>query len=190
MSALQSDSLSRLREREPSPNPLPKGEGFKTLLLAVDRHLGNLALNTACVLLAVICVLGLWQVVSRFVLSQPSTWTEESMRRLLIWCVMLGVVVAFRRGALVSVDLMLRVSKGAWRHVVRTFITVVTLTFLAVLVWYGADLAWRVRFQTFASMDLSMAWAYAALPVGAALAMIGVLAQHVDPMNEELENAQ
>jgi TRAP-type C4-dicarboxylate transport system permease small subunit len=32
--------------------------------------------------------------VARFVLSQPSTWTEESMRRLLIWMVMLGTVVA------------------------------------------------------------------------------------------------
>jgi TRAP-type C4-dicarboxylate transport system permease small subunit len=187
MSALN-DSLTRSRER--AGVRAGAGEGFKTLLLALDSKLTNLALNTACILLAVICVLGLWQVVSRFVLSQPSTWTEESMRRLLIWCVMLGVVVAFRRGALVSVDLMLRVSKGMWRHMVRTIITVVSLAFLAVLLWYGIDLAWRVRFQTFASIDLSMAWAYAALPVGAALAIVGVLAQHVDPMNEELETAQ
>ena len=112
------------------------------------------------------------------------------MRRLLIWCVMLGVVVAFRRGALVSVDLMLRLSKGAWRQVVRTVITVSSLSFLGVLLWFGIDLAWRVRFQTFASMEISMAWAYAALPVGAALAIVAVLAQHLDPINEELELAQ
>jgi TRAP-type C4-dicarboxylate transport system permease small subunit len=147
-------------------------------------------LNLACVLLAVICCLGLWQVLARFVLSQPSTWTEEAMRRLLIWCVMLGVVVAFRRGALVSVDLMLRVSRGGWRRLVRAVITLASLAFLAVLLWFGIDLAWRVRFQTFASMELSMAWAYAALPVGAGLAILAVIAQHIDPMNEELENAQ
>jgi TRAP-type C4-dicarboxylate transport system permease small subunit len=163
---------------------------MREILLAVDRRLNNLSLHAACVLLAVISCLGMWQVVSRFVLSQPSTWTEEAMRRLLIWCVMLGVVVAFRRGALVSVDLMLRLSKGAWRHVVRTVITVSSLTFLGVLLWFGIDLAWRVRFQTFASMEISMAWAYAALPVGAALAIVAVLAQHLDPINEELELAQ
>ncbi|MCX2860681.1 TRAP transporter small permease [Paucibacter sp. PLA-PC-4] len=163
---------------------------MREILLAVDRRLSNLSLHVACVLLAVISCLGMWQVVSRFVLSQPSTWTEEAMRRLLIWCVMLGVVVAFRRGALVSVDLMLRLSKGAWRQVVRTVITVSSLTFLGVLLWFGIDLAWRVRFQTFASMEISMAWAYAALPVGAALAIIAVLAQHLDPINEELELAQ
>ena len=132
----------------------------------------------------------MWQVLTRFVLSQPSSWTEEVMRRLLIWCVMLGVVVAFRRGALVSVDLMLRTSRGAWRRIVRALIAGVSLVFLAVIVWFGTDLAWRVRFQTFASIELSMAWAYAALPVGALLSMLAVAAQWLDPMNEELETAQ
>jgi TRAP-type C4-dicarboxylate transport system permease small subunit len=166
--------------------PAPRRE----LLLAFERRVSDLTLNLAGLLLALICGLGMWQVLARFVLSQPSTWTEEAMRRLLIWCVMLGVVAAFRRGALVSVDLMLRLSRGTWRAVLRAIITTVSLAFLAVLLWFGTDLAWRVRFQTFASMELSMAWAYAALPVGAALAMLAVLAQHLDPINEELENAQ
>ena len=163
---------------------------MRAVLMRADRLLTGLALNLACLLLAVICVLGLWQVLARFVFSQPSVWTEESMRRLLIWCVMLGVVAAFRNGALVSVDLMLRLSRGAWQRAVRTTITAVSLAFLAVLIWYGSNLAWRVRFQTFASMELSMAWAYAALPVGAALAVVAVLAQHLDSRNTELDNAQ
>jgi len=163
---------------------------MRTLVLAVDRRLTDLALNLGCLLLALISVLGLWQVLTRFILSQPSSWTEEVMRRLLIWCVMLGVVVAFRRGALVSVDLMLRTSRGAWRRFVRAFIALVSLAFLAVIAWYGIDLAWRVRFQTFASIELSMAWAYAALPVGALLSMLAVAAQYLDPINEELETAQ
>jgi TRAP-type C4-dicarboxylate transport system permease small subunit len=159
-------------------------------LLALDRWLTGLAFNAASALLAVICVLGLWQVLARFVFSQPSTFTEEAMRRLLIWMVMLGVVVAFRRGALVSVDLMLRSARGAWKRFVQGVITVVSLAFLGVLLWFGIDLATRVRFQTFASMELSMAWAYAALPVGAALAIVAVLAHHLDPVHEELEAAQ
>ena len=112
------------------------------------------------------------------------------MRRLLIWMVMLGIVVAFRRGALVSVDLMLRVSRGAWQQAVRWLITLCSLTYLSVLVWFGINLVTRVRFQTFASMELSMGYAYAALPVGAALAMLAVVANHLDPLNTELDNAQ
>jgi TRAP-type C4-dicarboxylate transport system permease small subunit len=154
---------------------------MRGVLRGVDRAVASGALHVACALLATIACLGLWQVVSRFVLSQPSTFTEEAMRRLLIWMVMLGVVAAFREGALVCVDLMLRLSRGWWLTAVRTLITVSTLAFLAVIAWYGVDLAWRVRYQTFASLDLSMAWAYAALPVGAVLAMVSVVAYHFDP---------
>lgn len=164
--------------------------GVRRAVLGLDRWVTGAAWAVACALLAVISALGLWQVLARFVFSQPSTWTEEAMRRLLIWMVMLGVVVAFRRGALVSVDLMLRASRGGWRQAVRWFITLTALAYLAVLLWFGIDLVGRVRFQTFASLELSMSWAYAALPVGAALAMVGVVAHHLNPLNEELETAQ
>ena len=163
---------------------------MKSTILFVDRVLTGFAMHVACLLLAVVSCLGLWQVVSRFVLSQPSVWTEEIMRRLLIWCVMVGVVVAIRHGAMVSVDLMLRLSKGTWRSMVRLIIWLSTSAFLATNLWYGVSLSWRVRFQTFASIDISMGWAYAALPAGAALGLIAVLAHNLDPNNEELESAQ
>ena len=94
------------------------------------------------------------------------------------------------RGALVSVDLMLRLSKGAWRSTVRGIITGVNLAFLSVVIWFGIDLVNRIRFQTFASMDLSMGWAYAALPVGGLLGVVAVIAHHLDPHDDELSTAQ
>jgi TRAP-type C4-dicarboxylate transport system permease small subunit len=163
---------------------------MRNTILAIDRWVTGTAWALACLLLATIASLGLWQVLARFVFSQPSTWTEESMRRLLIWMVMLGTVVAFRRGALVSVDLLLRTARGAWLATVRWIITLTALAYLSVLVWFGIGLVTRVRFQTFASMELSMGWAYAALPVGAALAMLAVVAHHLAPINEELDAAQ
>lgn len=163
---------------------------MKKIILRLDRVLTGLCLYAACALLALISCLGMWQVIGRFVFSQPSTWTEESMRRLLIWMVMLGIVAAFRQGALVSVDLMLRLSRGAWRSTVRGIITGVNLAFLAVVIWFGVDLVNRIRFQTFASMELSMGWAYAALPVGALLAVVAVIAHHFDPHDDELSTAQ
>ena len=163
---------------------------MKSILLAIDRRITTLCLGVACAILAVISCLGLWQVIARFVFSQPSTWTEEIMRRLLIWMVMLGTVVALRQGALISVDLMLRVSRGAWRTTVRWIITTVNFAFFSTVLWFGVDLVWRVRFQTFASLDLSMAWAYAAIPTGALLGLLATVAHHADPHSDELSTAQ
>ena len=164
---------------------------MKNFILALDRRATGLAFFLACLLLAIVSLLGIWQVGTRFLFSQPSTWTEELMRRLLIWMVMLGAAVAFRHGALISVDLMLKTARGRWRTVVNTVITVTSMTLLLVLIWYGIDLVWRIRFQTWASLDfLSMGWAYAAIPVGAVFCIIGLLAHQIDPVDEQLDNAQ
>ena len=163
---------------------------MRKLILQIDRYTTGLSLHAACVLLAIISLLGLWQVAARFVFEQPSSWTEEAMRRLLIWMVMLGTVAALRQGALVSVDLMLRLSKGRWRQAVRWIITAAHFGFLATVLFFGVQLIERVKFQTFASMDLSMSWAYGALPAGALLGLVAVIAQYLDPRSQELEMAQ
>ena len=159
-------------------------------VLAVDRHVTGAIWTVAALLLAVLALIGGFQVFTRFVWNQPSPWTEELIGRLFAWCVMLGIVAAFRQGALVSVDLMLRLSRGAWLRFVRRLILVVTLAFLAVLAYFGFELAWRIRFQTFATLPISIAWAYLALPVGALFSMLAVIANHLDPQNRELELAK
>lgn len=157
-------------------------------ILAIDRIVTGTVWAAASALLGVVAALGLYQVLIRFVFNQPSPWTEEIIGRLLIWCVALGVVAAFRQGALVSVDVMLRWSHGAWRQTVRLIILAVTVTFLVIVAWVGFDLAWRIRFQTFASVPISISWAYLALPVGAVFSLLAVVAHFFDPINRELES--
>ena len=159
-------------------------------ILAVDCRVTAAIWAIAAALLAVISCLGLYQVLVRFVLNQPSPWTEEIVGRLLIWSVTLGIVVAFRQGALVSVDVMLRLSHGTWRHIVRWVILIATIGFLLLIAVIGFDLAWRIRFQTFSSVPISISWAYLAFPVGAAFSILAVLANYFDPINRELDLQQ
>jgi TRAP-type C4-dicarboxylate transport system permease small subunit len=55
--------------------------------------------------------------------------------------------------------------------------------------WFGWEMAVRVRFQEMAGLEISMAWGYAAIPIGAVFAMVGVVAHFLDRRSEELENA-
>ncbi|NIX00358.1 MAG: TRAP transporter small permease subunit, partial [Phycisphaerae bacterium] len=45
-----------------------------------------------------------WQVITRFVLKNPSSWTEELATYLLIWVGLLGAAVALHRGAHLGID--------------------------------------------------------------------------------------
>ncbi|MBP9534158.1 MAG: TRAP transporter small permease subunit, partial [Bilophila sp.] len=125
---------------------------MKTCFLAIERRLTALIIVIACVLLGIASTLGMYQVLTRFIFGQPSTWSEIAIRLILIWMVMFGVVVAFREGAQISVDLMYRLS-GRYQRLLHLLITTVILLFLGVIIWYGIDIAWRVRFQEIAGLE-------------------------------------
>ena len=159
------------------------------LLLSVERTVTTLSVSIACVLLAAAASVGLFQVITRFVLEQPSTWSEPLVRTLLIWMAYLGLCGVIRAGALVSVDVLYRVCRGRARRVLEAIISLATLSVLLVLAWYGTSLALRVRFQNLAGLEIPVIWAYAAIPVGAAVAVLAVLAHFFDPKREDLESA-
>ena len=71
----------------------------------------------ACFMLVVASALGVFQIVTRFVLEQPAEWCEILIRISLIWMVFLGIPTAFRQGAMVSVDVLYRWSPPRVRRV-------------------------------------------------------------------------
>jgi TRAP-type C4-dicarboxylate transport system permease small subunit len=163
---------------------------MKRLFLAFERGLSWVIVRLACILLGIISVLGFMQVLSRFIFNQPITWSEVLIRLLMVWMIMFGAVVAFREGAQISLDFMFRKS-GRFQRPLHFLITVVTLLFLSVLIWYGFDLAWRTRFQEIGSMEfLPMSVGYGAIPVGAVFCVIAVIANFLDPRHKELDTQQ
>ena len=163
---------------------------MKYNFLLLERALSAIIIRVACVLLGVASTLGILQVLSRFIFNQPLAWSEVLIRIVIIWMVMFGVVIAFRRGAQVSVDMMFRLS-GRFQRPLHFLISVVAILFLSAIVWYGIDITWRTRFQEIGGMEiLPMSVGYAALPVGAFFAIIAVIANFLDPKHSELETQQ
>jgi TRAP-type C4-dicarboxylate transport system permease small subunit len=159
------------------------------LLMTVEHAVTSVSVALACVLLAAAATVGFFQVISRFVLEQPSTWSEPLVRTLLVWMAYLGLCGVIRAGALVSVDALYRATRGRARRVLEAVITLATLSLLLILAWYGTDLAWRVRAQNLAGLEIPVIWAYSAIPVGAAVSVLAVIAHFFDPLREELETA-
>jgi TRAP-type C4-dicarboxylate transport system permease small subunit len=73
-------------------------------LRAVKRVLDRSLEMLVMIVVAVLILDVLWQVFTRFVLSKPSTWTEELAVFLLIWVSLLGAAVALNRGAHLGID--------------------------------------------------------------------------------------
>lgn len=167
----------------------PRSSGVAAALLALDKFTTGFAMHSAVAMLALAVFCGLFQVFARFVLKTPSDWTEVLTRFALIWMVYMGAAAALRSGAMVSVDLMHRKLPPVWRTKLDIFVASAVLGLLGVMIYWGLSIAWRIRFQNVAGLDISIAWAYLAIPVGAIFAVIAVLGHLVDPMRNELDTA-
>ena len=66
------------------------------------------------------------------------------------------------------------------QRVLAWVVGVICMGFLGMLAWVGGQMVWRVRFQTLPSLEISISWVYLAIPVGASLAAIAVLARLLD----------
>jgi TRAP-type C4-dicarboxylate transport system permease small subunit len=129
--------------------------------------------------------------VTRFILESPAEWTEVLIRFSLIWMVFLGIPTAFRQGAMVSVDLLYRMSGQRMRRLLDTVVAISALTLSIVILWWGWDYANRGSVQSMIGLEgVSMFWAYLAMPVGAVFSIIGIIGNWLDPQRMELENAQ
>jgi TRAP-type C4-dicarboxylate transport system permease small subunit len=157
-----------------SPRPLVRA------VLAVDRATTTLATALAVLALAVAVAAGFWQVVSRFATSTPATWSEALVRAALIWMTMLGLAVTIRTGALIAIDLAHRLAPAPLKRGMELASLVSVLVLMGTLFWFGWGMTERVRFQNLAGLEISIAYAYAAIPVGAAFAAIGAVAAFLD----------
>lgn len=164
---------------------------MKDTFLRLERWATTAALAGACAMLVIASALGVMQIVFRFVLETPAEWTEVLIRFSLIWMVFLGIPAAFRQGAMVSVDVLYRWSGQRMRRVLDWVVAAAALALVGVILWWGWDYANRGKVQTMIGLeDVSMFWAYLALPVGAVFSAIGIVGNLVDPQRMELETAQ
>lgn len=109
-----------------------------------------------------------WQVVTRFILKNPSDWTEELATYLMIWVGVLGAAVAFSRGAHLGIDYFTAKMKVKMQKVVELFVLICVFTFSVVVLLYGGI---QLVIGTFASgqtspaLTLPMGYVYLAIPV-------------------------
>ena len=164
---------------------------MKQTFLRIERITSGIAMAGACAMLVVASTLGMFQIVTRFVLEQPAEWSEILIRLSLIWMVFLGIPVAFRQGAMVSVDVLYRTVPAGARRWLDWMVALASLALVAVILWWGWDYAVRGQVQSMAGLEsISMFWGYLALPVGALFCILGIIGNLLDPQRHELETAQ
>lgn len=148
------------------------GAVTRTAMAMVDRVI-NLIIS---LLYAVIIVAMFAQVLFRYGIGSPLSWSEEISRYMFVWLCYLGAYVAVLRNAHVGVDYLTRRFPSTLLKGMNILLAVIITCALGFVVYHGALLArdnigarwWTIPF-------LSMGLPYAAVPVGAGLMILAFL---------------
>lgn len=149
---------------------------MKTARLSLDRLLGGFI----CVLMGGMVLNVLWQVFTRFILKNPSSFTEELARYMMIWVGLMGSAYATGRKSHLALDLLTARLEGARKRASEFFIHAVVFVFaLGVMVGGGGRLVYiqLTLGQQSAALQWKTGYVYLAVPLaGAFIAFYSVLA--------------
>lgn len=130
-------------------------------------NLSERLLAVICILcFAVMFVLGIAAVFFRFVIESSLAFPEEMMRYLFVWMISLGSAIAFRRNMHAAIGLIVGCLPTGLRRAVLISGTIISGIFFAQIMWSGYQLTLRAVPQISPALEVSMAWVYAAVPVG------------------------
>ena len=137
------------------------------------KTLNKILSTVLSALVAAMVVVCCWQVITRFVLGNPSKYTEELLRFALIWLTMLGAPYAYGAKQHLAIDLLVKSFEPAGQRRTQVFVELVVLILsAAVFVYGGITVTMNAHGQISAAMKLPMECYYLCIPIGGALMIL------------------
>lgn len=138
------------------------------------------AINFAGIFLiaAITLVAGL-QVFFRYVVGASLYWSEELMRYMMEWAAFLLAGTAYSRGEMLGFTLFVDMLPPTLRQLALLVGRLAIVCFLAIVVIYGVDFAWRTRQDEATALLISMIWVHTSVAVGSALMILHVIAAQI-----------
>lgn len=111
-----------------------------------------------------------WQVITRFILKNPSTTTEEILRYLLVWTTMVGGAYAYGRRKHLSINMLTKKLPPRGQKMLDIGVQLVVIAFCVIVMIMGDLRLVQTTFNQISSaLHLPMPYVYASILVGGVL---------------------
>ena len=147
----------------------------RDLASRIDRAFGlALEIGTALLVTAEIAILFVG-IVARYAFHRPLIWSDELASLLFLWLAMFGAVLALRRGEHMRMTALVNAFPLRSRYFFELISLAAALAFLGAILLPAFDYAAGESIVSIMSLDISMSWRAAAMPVCVGLLGLTVL---------------
>lgn len=140
--------------------------------MTLRQHIDKLLEKFVVAIMAILVVDVLWQVISRYVLSSPSSFTDELAGFLLIWVGLFGSAYVAGKNEHLAIDLLVQRSGPARRKFLEIFIGVCIIVFAFTVLVVGGSWLVYTRFALevkSAALEIPLGYVYIVLPISGLL---------------------
>ncbi len=137
------------------------------------KYLDKVLEYILAILTVVMVVVCFWQIFTRFILNDPSDWTEEFLRYSLIWLTMLGVPYAYGKEQHISIGFLTNSfgKKASLRDKIFVEIVVIILSVFVMIVG-GIMVTMNAAGQISAALKIPVPFYYMGVPVCGVLMLV------------------
>ncbi|WP_157960365.1 TRAP transporter small permease [Marinimicrobium alkaliphilum] len=128
-----------------------------------------------------------WQIISRYLLGSPSTYTEEFLRFSLVWVSMIAMAYVAGLRKHVSFTLFSDKASVQWQRYWQVLIELAFLAFAIFILIQGGYKATSITMnQVSPSLGLPMGYIYSALPLAGAILVVYSVLNCIQLLTEEV----
>ncbi len=134
------------------------------------QKLNRILFKLCSYLLAIMVIEALWQVGTRYIIGNPSVWTDEMLRFQLIWLAMIGAPTAHGLNRVMAVTIFTDKLKGKAKNTNTIFVEVMIFIFaILILLIGGMKVALNASTQVSATLGINMFFIYVSIPLSGLL---------------------
>ena len=150
----------------------------------LDRSLNLLAGGSFIIMTLLTC----WQVVTRYLLGKPSSWSEELVSYLFAWMALLGASLVVGERGHMNIPLLLEKTGPTARLALSVFAEGIAALFaVVILVYGGVEITSLAMAQMTSSLGVPIGIFYLALPLSGGLNALYCALNIIDMINGTMD---
>lgn len=158
---------------------------------ALRKGLDKVLEVICCVLLSLMTIFVTWQVVSRYILNNPSTVTEELVLISFVWMALLGSAYVFGKQDHMRMSFLVDKLSDKNQNKIKLLSEVIVIIFAAlVLVFGGSKMSQLSMGQLSSSLQIPMGYIYLALPLSGIVTIVYNILNILDFIKEFEKNKE
>lgn len=161
------------------------------ILLKMKKNIDFVLKWTLVFIMAAMTINVLWQVFTRFILQDPSSYTEELARFMLIWIGILGAAYVAGQKMHLAIDLLSTKLKGVKKSYLEIIIQLSIFIFSFFVMVIGGIRLVQITLtlnQISAALQIPLGYVYSVLPISGVLMMYYSAVFIIEELNHQKSN--